>query len=386
MFGTCRSFLVLLMLCGAVQAGGPATDGWDISDDNATTVLTRSYAGEVFTIHVSAWRAAGGEKVKTWLKAHKSQRSDGVPVVSTNHKVQSSRIEDVYYVLRQLRVYQGQRRLSLLMACEREDGAIRTIDAFGVEPFFNKTIPGALRDSVEIARYYCIGDGADASAHHFPATVPTDPISFAATPEGFQQMQGVLYYGIQAGGTFGVTSRVIALFDDGTYTQDIATAFDKGVEVSRRDNPRDWGEWRMPGEALTLKDQNDAEFEEPDGDWLAGPGAHDQRLSGCFGRLVSNDGMGVGTVMVGRASSWCFTPGGRFTHESTGFAIGTADVRGAVSSTPPGLRGRYRIDGYVLHLVYDDGSDLRAGFAFLNDEKTHIAINGRRFTGSDAAD
>ena len=93
---------------------------------------------------------------------------------------------------------------------------------------------------------------------------------------------------------------------------------------------------------------------------------------------------GVGDAMVGKASSWCFARDGRFSHESAGFAIATGGgVRGATGATAQHLRGRYRIDAYAIRLAYDDGSEAQAGFAFLNDEHTHIAINGKRFMGSE---
>lgn len=58
-------------------------------------------------------------------------------------------------------------------------------------------------------------------------------------------------------------------------------------------------------------------------------------------------------------------------------------MHGVIGATAPHLHGRYRIDGYAIRLAYDDGSQAEAGFAFLNDERTHIAINGKRYMGSD---
>jgi len=381
-------FAGLILQHGAAIADSPPTDGWATNRDGKMLVLSRLYGDLELGIRVSPWLDSGNDSVELWLTTHKSQRSNGVKVVSQNHTVKKSRIPHVYYVLRQLRDKGSQSRLSLLGACSREDGMIRTVDIFGAEPFFNNTIPDALPDSLKIMAYYCTLDDASQPALATDQTdIPLDPIAPATAPANFKELRGYIYYGLQAGGMFGPTNGVIALFNDGTYSDDLATIFETGVDASRRENPKRGGDWRISGGELELKEPDENSFETTLGDWVVVAGEPEQRLAGCFGKLTSNDGMGIGTVMVGSASSWCFYPNGRFTHESTGFAIASGGgVRGAVASTPPEKRGRYHISGYAMHLIYDDGSDVVAAFGFLNDDRTHIAINGRRFMGSDKAD
>lgn len=45
------------------------------------------------------------------------------------------------------------------------------------------------------------------------------------------------------------------------------------------------------------------------------------------------------------------------------------------------MRGRYRIDGNAALFVYDDGHKVLKAFGFLNDDRTHIALDGTRFIG-----
>lgn len=359
--------------------------GWSMAHDGQIMLLSRTYDKLTLNIHVSPWTTADGGDVETWLGSQKSRPSNGVKVISTNHTVKKSRIPNSYYVLRQLHDKDGQGRLSLLTACARKDGKVRTLDVFGPEPFFNRAIPDALSDSFEVMEFYCTGDGAtQPSITSAPPDIPLEPIKFPAAPAGLKELRGYIYYGIQAGGLFGPTDSVIALFNNGTYTDDLAGTFNQGAGTSRQENPDSWGKWRISRGNLELKEPGKDSFETTRGDWLVNSGNHDQRLTGCYGKLTSSDGMGMGSVMVGSASSWCFFPNGRFTHSSTGFAMAFGNgVHGAAASTPPEQRGRYRIDLNAVHLVYDDGSDITAAFGFLSRDKTHIAINGRRFMAGD---
>jgi|GEM_PF-3723549 len=208
----------------------------------------------------------------------------------------------------------------------------------------------------------------------------TKLIAPAKLPSGLKDIRGLQIYGIQAGGMFGLTEERIALFKDGSFTTDLHGVFKNGVKASKARNPKKWGKYRLSGKKLSLKEYGKNKYEKTIGQWVARPGGKNQKLHGCFGRIVSSSGFaGTGSTMVGRASSWCFDKSGRFSHSSTGFGTSKFAV---VSSSPPGVRGRYRIDGYGLHLVYDDGSNVNAAFSFLDKKHKHIDINGRRFMGN----
>ncbi len=364
-------------------SGAPA--GWVESGDSASPTATKTFSGNKMQLQVSPWMPRKGS-LKSWLANNAKKSPKGYRFYKSKLKIDESLPKGSYQVLRQVRGKDGMTALSLLSVCPGRNNTMRTIDSIGEKSVFVHR--PAVNDLVKALTYYCSTGSQSprtttAANQQATGKISTAPISAPRLPVGFAGFRGVIYYGMQAGGMFGPTSMTIALFDDHTYTDDIATVFREGASVSKRKNPKDWGQWRKRGGKLELKDHNDKEFDKTRGDWVAVPGSKNQKLNGCFGRLVSSDGLGVGSAMVGRASAWCFSPNGRFTHDATGFgSVSGAGVSGATSSSSPTVRGRYRIDGYAMHLVYDDGSDVQAGFAFLNDDRTHIAVNGKRFMGN----
>lgn len=391
-FSSIIALLAVIWSPAASYAQTAVPAGWDASQQGETTVLTRSFGEETLTLHVSPWFAADGEHAGDWLEARKALPSGRNPVVDPDPKVVESKLPGSYYTLRALRKRRGRDQLSFLTVCTSADGKLRSIDAFGArQTVADKAV---LEEHVQIALSYCTdsesGQPLDVAKTDPAApaasnqTLSGDPLPAATPPSGLVRLHGVIVMRLQPGGLLGPVGTVVALMDDGSFTDDVATLFEDGAARSRQDNPKDWGEWRQSGDAVLLKWHGDDGFEETHGDWIARSGDGDHKLEGCFGRLISYDGAGVGDAMVGKASSWCFAPDGRFSHESAGFAIATGGgVRGAAGATAPHLRGRYRIDGYAIRFAYDDGSGAQAGFAFLNDEHTHIAINGKRFMGSE---
>jgi hypothetical protein len=212
--------------------------------------------------------------------------------------------------------------------------------------------------------------------------LPTKTISPSQTPTGLKEPRGVIIMGIQANGMFGFTEKFIALYDDGAYTNDLTTAFDQGVAHSKQKNPKSWGSWRIHNEKLELKKDRDESFEKTRGDWIARAATKARMLSGCYGRLTTNNGADYtsGTT-VGVARTWCFWPDGGFTNSSTAF--GNTKTAGGIhmKSTSPKTRGRYFLNGYTAHFIYGDGHEIQAAFCFANEKKSHIVLNGKRFMG-----
>ncbi|MBT2971164.1 MAG: hypothetical protein B6D72_06915 [gamma proteobacterium symbiont of Ctena orbiculata] len=211
----------------------------------------------------------------------------------------------------------------------------------------------------------------------------TEPLASANPPDGFKELRGIITMAIQPGGLFGITSDVIALFEDGSYSSDLKTLFAKGKSASMSKKPGRWGRWKISGDELLLKKKKSKDFSETRGNWVARPASSDLKLNGCYGKLTTaSESPFGGNYTVGRASSWCFKPNGRFAHSRTGFAVASGEVSGG-TSTRSKRGGRYRIDGYTARFLYDDGTELVTAFCFLNEKRSHIAINGKRYMGSD---
>jgi len=204
----------------------------------------------------------------------------------------------------------------------------------------------------------------------------SDEKASSSDPEGLKEIRGTLAYGVQPGGTYGLTDKVIALYKDGSFTSDLAGAFGRGTEKSKATNPKKWGEWRMNKDnKLELKDSGDEKFDTTHGDWITEPGGADHKMDGCFGRIssASSEPYG-GNTTVGRATSWCFKKDGRFAHSATGFG----SAPNVATSSSGSARGRYRIDHYTARFVYEDGTEVVTAFCYLDDDNEHIAINGKR--------
>jgi hypothetical protein len=225
-----------------------------------------------------------------------------------------------------------------------------------------------------------------ANTHQAQSTIdssgnPSTPLAKAVPPEGFKELRGIIIMAIQPGGMFGMTSDVIALLNDGSYTSDLKTLFAKGRSASMKNKPSRWGKWKISGDDLLLKEYKSKEFSETRGDWIARPAPSDLKLNGCYGNITAaSDTPYGGKHTVGNASSWCFKPDGRFAHSSTGFATASGGVSGGTFSKRK-QGGRYRIDNYTAKFVYDDGTELVTAFCFLSEDKSHIAINGKRYMG-----
>lgn len=216
------------------------------------------------------------------------------------------------------------------------------------------------------------------------ARVINDPLDPVGAPPGFAEIRVTGEYGIMVGGLFGLKTEVLALFESGEYTSDLAGLFAGGQSQSKAQNPDEWGRWRKTDGELELNSNKQPEFEKPEaGDWLAEAGTTDQKLNKCFGHIAtaSSSPYGGGPT-VGNASSWCFKTDGRFAHSSTGFVTGGGEAVSGAAASSSKTRGRYRIDGYAVKFIYDDGTQFTAAFKFLSKDKGHIGINGKRYISS----
>ncbi|MES9992147.1 MAG: hypothetical protein ABW098_09350 [Candidatus Thiodiazotropha sp.] len=198
----------------------------------------------------------------------------------------------------------------------------------------------------------------------------------AASPKGLKELRGTMEYGIQPAGTYGLTGKVVALFDDDSFTRKLGVVFSKGTERAKKENPEIWGKWRLKGKKLELKDAKDSKFGKTYGNWVAEPGKKDMKLKGCYGNITSSSGGMINGITKGQSSSWCFNPDGRFAYGAAGYGTQIFDVD--TSKRGMSKAGYYRIDKYAAHFIFDDGTDITTAFCFLDDEKEHIAINGKR--------
>lgn len=162
------------------------------------------------------------------------------------------------------------------------------------------------------------------------------------------------------GGFLTVDIYPVVLFRSGDALTNVkGLAFSGGLEAHKRANPEDWTRWRRQGGELQLASLNG---------WKALPFRttypklpKDFRLNGFFRSLS-----GAGTVAIGGSQSiavwedYRFWADGRVVRgKGVGGNTETGDTSIVTRNTPPNQRGRYRIQGLMLYITYDDGSSER---------------------------
>ncbi len=210
-----------------------------------------------------------------------------------------------------------------------------------------------------------------------PATItptPTNDASPAQAPEGFSQLYAYNTFGF-VGTSAQLVTEVIALFDDGRYTEDLATAFSQSVQASLAQNPSDWGQYRFTNGELNLRPAGDLNFEEESSDFALEPAGADTRLTGCYDAIGGSSGLDISDIVTLSISTYCFSQQGRFTNDSSVFISSPNLISGGGNDRS----GTYRIDGYAMRLRYDNGSEVTVSFSYMSDDRTHIGVNGKRF-------
>lgn len=389
--------ITILICISLLTYNAHALQGWNIKQQGSTLIYTPSNlaTGKTFKLIIPAPVRIDRKVLKHWVNttAKKRQNSLGRPLkpwVIKSEKNNTWSITNTFVNSKNRKVavaYQG--------------GLLKDGRAYLVQMISSQDIGVLLKYGAQVsfvlnnAKRHFSNISSNKNPQKPKTTTPkqkkdvrrtnTQINNHSATPgrapSGLKDLRGVLVYGIQAGGMFGLTTDVIATFTDGTYSSDLTRLFAKGKAVSKARKPKRWGKWRLRGGKLELKGYRDKTFETTHGDWIARPGRANLKLNGCYGNITSASSTpyGGGTT-VGNASSWCFKPNGRFSHSSTGFATSSGTVRGGTSSSRKN-GGRYHINGYTAHFIYDDGKQLTSAFSYLNDKKSHIAINGKRYMG-----
>lgn len=385
MFGwiALRKHLFLLSLFatgGALADTVPAPRGWQESIDDGIRVVTNGVA----TVRIQPWQSLNGKKLDLWLKELELIPPAGTRLISSAG-VKPETVDGAYSVIRKIE-FANSAGHSVLYACPANDGFARLMTLDVIDANFKDTFVGAMFGE-QVCKRESKPDRTQRSvAEHKPApsTRNSDEelvsIAKGRLPAGLKEVRGVIVMGIQPGGMFGTTEDFIALFSDGTYTDDLVNTFGESAASSRKRKPKAWGQWRMRGGELELKDHNDKGFDGTRGSWVIKASPADYRLAGCFGRLNSSSGADYtsGTT-VGLAATWCFWKNGRFSNSSTAFGRSSNASMGV--STAKG-RGRYRIDGNVIHFLYDDGHSVTAAFGYASEEGNHLLLNGKRFMGA----
>jgi hypothetical protein len=153
----------------------------------------------------------------------------------------------------------------------------------------------------------------------------------------------------------------------------------------------DWGTWRRAGDDIILTMNGEAEERLASHQLIRyDPASTDQRVEGSWQSSLA----AVAQVAGSTASAVAFRSialhaDGRFERDgfnSASFSnqTGSTTAGGTFATTVPARGGRYRIDGYALKLIYDDGRNDSALFYWAggqDDRYRMLFINGVKFLG-----
>jgi hypothetical protein len=180
------------------------------------------------------------------------------------------------------------------------------------------------------------------------------------------------------GGLLATDIYPVVLMRNGDALDDVkGLAFHGGLEAHKRVRPGDWTRWRRAGSELQL--------ERKDG-WKALPFAATYsklpdgfRLNGLFRALGGTGSQGAGgNQQVAAWSDYRFSADGTVLRGGgAGSSAEGGDTSVVTSNTSSNRRGRYRIDGLLLHINYDDGSaERRILITDPKDPKSAIWLDG----------
>jgi hypothetical protein len=151
----------------------------------------------------------------------------------------------------------------------------------------------------------------------------------------------------------------------------------------------DWGTWRRAGDVVVVTMNGEAgERFAPNQLIRYDPAGANQRVEGSWQSSLVAVTQASGNAVSGIASrSITFHADGRFERDSFGGAsfsnqAGGATAGGIFAAAAAARSGRYRIDGYRLELIYDDGHGDSALFYWAGGKEDRygmLFINGVKF-------
>ncbi len=239
---------------------------------------------------------------------------------------------------------------------------VRQIDAQGVEPCLAAVTASRTRDAqfAAVAPQLLMATGSTTPAAK-PAPSAAPPVA-TVRPDAALLAQ-IDSFGFDTRPAMGIGGFIttdiypVVLFRDGRLLTDVeGLMFAGGMAAHQAAHPKDWTRWRRQGGELQIAGEKGWEKLPFQSTFRQLP--KDFRLDGLFRRLGGTGNVAVGgTSSVAAWNEYRFTPDGRVSRgggagaraESTGGSVVTR-------SQAAGQQGSYRIEGVMLNIHYDDGT------------------------------
>ncbi len=207
--------------------------------------------------------------------------------------------------------------------------------------------------------------GRLASAPSAAATEPQPPAAPAPQPDPvpaatLAQIDSFAFATrptIGVGGFVGLDIYPVVLFKSGELLTDVrGLRFEGGLGAHRQAKPEAWSQWRRSGGKVQVLKK---------GEWTNLPFTKtyarlpaDLRLSGNYRSLSGTGNVALGGQQsVTRVDEYRFSPDGRVARSGAiGSSSQTGDTRVVAHGKTGERTGRYRVDGLLLRISYDDGA------------------------------
>ncbi len=195
------------------------------------------------------------------------------------------------------------------------------------------------------------------------ASVPTDPSAPVNSGNAVKlapEIEGFAFDSCTRMGYGGMILSVpcpVVLFKNGSALTDVeGLNHPNGLAAHRTSNPENWTQWRRQGDRVQLNKTKGWEFTQYTPVYSTLP--TNFRLDG---RYRSMNGVGTLAVGGGQAvaawTNYLFHPDGTVQRDGgVGSSSTDTDVSVTAGSTQAGRRGRYKVDGLVLAIDYDNGA------------------------------
>ena len=370
---------ITLFTFNVAQASNIAlSHGWTHSPENDIGVYKKEFFNTEMIIRVMPWQRMDSDLAR-WLKAQWKQpygpvqfqtKTGSQPVAVAGTDASGS--HQLATVGRNVMI--GDQTLSsILIGCARE-GYVQLTHIYGRAKAF--TSHKAQNETQMIIQESCEKgpqkEGLRKTAKDVKPILKRPNFQPGATPSNFAGLWYIAefvpdVYGARADET------PVMLFKNGDVTEDINKVFASGIDISKRNNPKNWGRWRKNGNGqLEIKWNGRNDYKDYYLTRKTQAGAKDLRLNECFSSR-SGYSLGFGTTSTHSMSvkKWCFGKNGRFSNKGV-VSVSGGGSGGVASAGYAGSdkEGYYRIDGHVIQLIYDNGQRVITSFGLLDANRT----------------
>lgn len=379
---------VPVVIAAGILAFPAAAQGWQTSSQDGLEVYELA-SGDTAVV-VSPWQPLAGADPRELLSAALANSPHGFKTGAQLGEIEASSPTGALQVSSQGTTASGALGIRVSLFCSSAQDRYRLVEIVGsAEDLGQESVSD---QASEIAARACLDQQSPAQVAEAPApaaesvaaTAPAALPSDLPSAEDIAGIWAAMSYGVTGAGSFGLTETFYLTFKNGEVTSDVSEVFEDGVSATKQAGPDDWGHWQKSGDKIQVQMADGQGLADAQMVYPLEPGKKGERLAGCFATLATGGNIAYGgNTMAAVSSDYCFSADGTVRHgRAAGVTSGndyTGESADMAASSSQHSAGRYQIDGHILTLTWNDGSQEKKAFGFLNEERTHILIGETRY-------